>query len=79
VAVSTVRLRRTDPAASAPALAAAWLIDALAALEAVRVDGVGRDTVMLELSSTSGGVPVHELVQAALAEPRFAGWQAWYE
>lgn len=72
---STVRFNRIDPDASPSALVAAWLVDALAATNSVRLSQSDVEWILLEVNESDVRGPVRNLVRSALAEPRFAGWE----
>lgn len=72
---STVRFCRIDPAASPAALVAAWLLDALSGTASIELSCSGAEFIMLDVEPTEAGLPVRLMVNTALAEARFAGWQ----
>jgi len=72
---SIVRCWRADPAGSPAALVAAWLIDAMAGVEGVRLRFADTDFVVLDVAAPHLLGGIRDLLDRALAEPRFAGWQ----
>jgi hypothetical protein len=72
---SIVRCWRADPAGCSAALVAAWLIDALAGEEGVRLRFADTDFVALDVAAPQLPDRVRDLLDRALAEPRFAGWK----
>ena len=70
----TIRLHRADFTGSPAALVAAWLIDALASAEGVSLTCANSDLIMLDVLPLDTGTSVHDIVNIALAESRFAGW-----
>ncbi|MFL6161583.1 MAG: hypothetical protein ACJ74U_05085 [Jatrophihabitantaceae bacterium] len=73
-----VRCRRTDPAGSSAALVAAWLIDAMAGID-VRLNCADAESVVLDVAPAQGLPVIRAVLDRALAEPRFAGWQVLFE
>jgi hypothetical protein len=76
---AVVRCWRTNPAGSSAALVAAWLIDAMAGIEGVRLTCTDSESVVLAVASTQGVPVIRDVLTHALAEPRFAGWQVLFE
>ena len=76
---SVVRCWRADPAGSSAALVAAWLIDAMAGIEGVRLSCADGESVVLAVAPAHGVSAIREVLAQALAEPRFAGWQVLFE
>lgn len=74
MAAATVRFCRTDPAASPPALVAAWLMDALGGPDSVRLSCSEAELIQFEVTE-DGRPPVRSLALSALSEARFAGWE----
>lgn len=72
---SIVRCWRADPTGSSAALVAAWLIDAMAGIDGVRLRSADHDSVVLDVSETQLLPATREVLDRALAEPRFSGWQ----
>jgi hypothetical protein len=72
---SMVRCWRTDPASSSAAMVAAWLIDVLAGVEGVRLSCAGTESVVLGVDPSQCVEKIREVLDRALAEPRFTGWQ----
>ena len=70
-----VRCWRVDPGGSSAALVAAWLIDAMAGVDGVRLRSADTDSVVLDVSAPHLVRGIRDKVDRALAEPRFAGWQ----
>jgi hypothetical protein len=76
---AVVRCWRTDPAGSSAALVAAWLIDATAGIEGVRLSCADGESVVLAVAPAQGVSAIRDVLTRALAEPRFAGWQVLFE
>jgi hypothetical protein len=72
---SMVRCWRTDPAGSSAVMVAAWLIDVLAGVEGVRLSCAGTESVVLDVAPSQCLDKIREVLDRALAEPRFIGWQ----
>lgn len=72
---SIIRCRRADPGGSPAALVAAWLIDAMAGIDGVRLHSAEQDSVALDVSAALLLSAIWDVLDRALAEPRFAGWQ----
>jgi len=72
---SIVRCWRADPAGSPAPLVAARLIDAMAGVEGVWLRFADTDIVVLDVAAPDLLGSIRELVDRALTEPRFAGWQ----
>lgn len=71
---SIVRCWRAGPSGSSAALVAAWLIDAMAGMEGVRLRSADTEFVVLDVApDLLAGV--REALDRTLAEPRFTGWQ----
>jgi hypothetical protein len=75
VTVLTVRLCRTEPEANPAALVAAWLVDALAGAGTVCLTLSMTELIRFDIDPIQTQEPVIDIIRAALAEPRFAGWQ----
>lgn len=69
-----VRCWRADPAGSPAALVAAWLIDAMAEVDGVRLRCADAESVVLDVAPDRQH-GIRDVLDRALAEPRFAGWQ----
>jgi hypothetical protein len=65
---------RADPVSSSAALVAAWLIDALAGVDGVRLRCANAERVMLDVAGPNLQA-IRDVLDRTLAEPRFAGWQ----
>jgi len=72
---SIVRCWRADPGGSSAALVAAWLIDVLAGLEGVRLNSTQAESVVLDVGPPQCLAKIRDVIDEALTEPRFAGWQ----
>ncbi len=72
---SIVRCWRVDPEGSPAALVAAWLIDVLASLDGVRLNSAEAESVVLDVGPSQCPAKIRDVIEEALAEPRFAGWQ----
>lgn len=71
---SIVRCWRAGPSGSSAALVAAWLVDAMAGVEGVRLRSADTEYVVLDVAPDL--LPcIREVLDRALAEPRFTGWQ----
>ena len=75
MSASTVCLCRTHAAANPAALVAAWLIDALAGIDAVCLTLSMTELIRFDIDPVEMQEPVTDIIRSALAEPRFAGWQ----
>jgi hypothetical protein len=76
---AVIRCSRTDPAGSSAALVAAWLLDAMAGIEGVRLSCADGESVVLAVAPAQGVSAIRDVLTRALAEPRFAGWQVLFE
>ena len=72
---SIVRCWRADPAGSSAVLVATWLVDAMAGVQGVRLRFADTDFVVLDVAAPRFLDEIRDLLDQALAEPRFAGWK----
>ena len=71
---SIVRCWRAGPAGSSAALVAAWLLDAMAGVDGVRLRSANSEFVELDVAPDL--LPgIRKVLDRTLAEPRFIGWQ----